>query len=1010
MAEEFSSISDELATSSSLRPIISQFQPHSSHGVIDIRESIALVDFHLKIVYTLVIAFSKRPLSTPIKIAAIPGFGSMLAVVRQGARLPEEIGTQWIRDLVATWSREIANAIDQFRPAKYKTFKTLRDRLSHGQPLPNEEKTLTSIREGLLNLTSDLQKLLEEQLQETSIVAQDGRVHIHKKKERATFELSPLWLWSTELAGIRMYSLVATDEIQYIEPNGSIWSERNEEAVTKFLKTYVGATSNAQTELAKLVREVVADIAAYTEDYSRPSYFFGDEEDTGNLYVPWTRSTSEENQSRIDAFRIGQDNRREWLTSDGGWLPYTRFLKSISNWKILARRISIGLDGFLLERASEESSRLGSRRNVAPRGPSRLKKKKDAFSLSPGGDEDFELMPRIDESCQRMKPSTSVYFLIGQAGLGKTDLMVSLAQNRAKHIEANPEITLPLYLFVSSSGRTLSSLENAVNSALNITKLLSSQSAKALCRNGLLVLLVDGFDELLGSSGYENALGSLEPWFRELGGRGVLVASARSSYYLTQYRRSLAQATSLNVDHTLVELQPWSKQASIAYLRAMGISQSIITDIKDRDWHILSVPFFAKAYAAWLGRTPEERQENLSIYEIVVEQYLEREAKKLTDPNAGQLLTANELQILFSEVAELMQSSKNRELEQSDLISCAEMVANSSNLENVKPGLTRRLSSLCGLGVSTDSGGQNQFGFSHEVLFDCFLSVAIQQKISGTFNAGYFYQLLGASVINSSVFEWLIEKRPEAVEILTNSISFRLSGKENLDALSTNLGSLWQAMLLYRNGVPATDVASGLQLEQLDLSKNGWKKLDLSQSVISELIIPEGCQGMVDVSGADISYLACKSLAQAKLSLKGVHSAIVHSVHIGDQYGDSPSQVRATLEAAQLIDKVVHEGNQEKQDAAFHFIDRLARRPDVAVILDREWLTVDDQRLSWINHFDAHLWRSFVDALVISKVVALEPIESSGRPKVRLSFYKPVASLVSTEDESQEKSVFWRQL
>jgi hypothetical protein len=97
---------------------------------------------------------------------------------------------------------------------------------------------------------------------------------------------------------------------------------------------------------------------------------------------------------------------------------------------------------------------------------------------------------------------------------------------------------------VSSTGRTLASLEDAVNGALNITKLLSSQSARVLCRHGLLVLVVDGFDELLGSSGYENALGSLEPWFRELGGKGAVVASARSSYYLTQYQRSSGQRRS----------------------------------------------------------------------------------------------------------------------------------------------------------------------------------------------------------------------------------------------------------------------------------------------------------------------------------------------------------------------------------------------------------------------------------------------------------------------------------
>lgn len=1010
MTEEYRDDCEAINACDVLQPILLQFKARPGPDQIDIRESIALVDFHLRIVYTLVIAFARRPLSTPIKMSPAPGFGSMLAVIRQGARLPPDVGTQWIRDLVLTWSAGATTAIDLFKTQRYKTFKILRDRLAHGHPLPSDEKGLSHIRQGLISLIDALEKLLAEALKETTIVARDGRVHIHKKKERAAFEVSPLWIWPDTTGGLQIYSHVSNDGIHYVEPSGDIWSDRTSDTVTKFLRTYVGEPLPGQTELGKLVKAVIADIAAYTEDYSKPSYFFGDGDDSGNLFVPWTRSTSEGNQSRIDAFRVGPNDRKEWKSKDV-WLPYFDFLKSISNWEILARRVAIGLESFSQERTAEESSRLGlTEKKITPRGPSRLKRKKDALSPSDCSDEDFDLKSRIDESCQRMKPSTSVYFLIGQAGLGKTELMVSLARERAKEIESNPALELPLYLFVSSTGRTLSSLEDAVNSALNITKLLSSQSAKALCRNGLLVLLVDGFDELLGSSGYENALGSLEPWFRELGGRGVLVASARSSYYLTQYRRSLAQAVNLNVDHTLAELQPWPKAASEAYLREMGVTSTIIADIRDRDWNILSVPFFAKAFAAWLARAQGTGRTRLSIYEIVVEQYLEREARKLTDPNLGPLLNAEELRVLFTEVAELMQGSKNREIEQTDLVACAEAVVNTANLESVRPGLTRRLSSLCGLGVSPDSGGQNQFGFSHEILFDCFLSLAIQQRISNVLNVGSLLRLLSASTINASVFEWLVEKKPEAIALLTRDVSFKLTEKKETRVLSANLGALWEAMLVHRNGVPATAAASGLQLERIDLARDGWSNLDLSESVIGNIVIREGSAGRIDVSRADISFLRTESSEQAKRSLKGIESANVHSLHIGDQYGDSRKQVREVLESLQLVQREHHVGDQEAHEAALYFLDRLARRPDAAVILDREDLTADDQRLSWINHYEADQWRSFVNALTGSGVASLEPISTSGRPKVRLSFSKPVASLLNPEENSEESLRFWKEL
>src|SRR5690606_5555429 len=155
-------------------------------------------------------------------------------------------------------------------------------------------------------------------------------------------------------------------------------------------------------------------------------------------------------------------------------------------------------------------------------------------------------------------------------------------------------------------------------------------------------------DELLGSSGYENALGSLEPWFRDLNGQGVLVASARSSYYLTQYRRSLLEAGDLNVDHTLIELQPWSQKESIQYITDVGVEMSIVATLSSKDWKVLSVPFFAKAFAAWVKTGERKVAEKPSMYEIVVDQFLDREASKLRNQNSDELLTTEELRALFS--------------------------------------------------------------------------------------------------------------------------------------------------------------------------------------------------------------------------------------------------------------------------------------------------------------------------------------------------------------------------
>ncbi|MGF6170505.1 hypothetical protein M2426_004120 [Pseudomonas moraviensis] len=990
-----------------IKPLISQYKKRLGSSALDIREGIALVDLHLRLAYTVVIANSRRPLITPIKLVSSPGFGTMLAVVREGSKQPVDLGTKWITSFVTGWSKEIVSAVDKFKLPKFANFKFLRDRLSHGSPLPSDDKSLNALRTELEKLLNALESGLEKSFDDLTIVEKEGNVYVQKKKERAVLEISPLWVTTADSTGVCIYSHCSQDGIHYLNPQGDIYSERSEEAITKFIKTLIG--DKAGSDLGKLVQEVISDIAAYTEDYSKPSYFFGDEEDRGTLHIPWTRSTSEGNDPRLDSFRIGPDSRREWLDGNLEWRAYSDFLKNISNWQILARRMGIGLANFTSERDAEESSRLGLSNSFTARGPALLRKHRDVPESSGEAQEEFHLMQKIDDSCQKIKPSTSVYFLIGQAGLGKTELMVTLARQRASEIEQNPSIKLPLYLFVSSTGRTLSSLEDAVNSALNITKVLSSQSAKALCRNGLLVLLVDGFDELLGSSGYENALGSLEPWFKELGGRGVLVASARSSYYLTQYRRSLALATHLNVDHTLAELQPWTKSASEEYLKEMGVSIQTLSAIKERDWKILSVPFFAKAFAAWVSRQHKSDRSIPSIYEVVVDQYLDREARKLTDPSAGSLLTTSELRVLFSEAAELMQSSRNREIEQSDLIMCAESVVNVPNLDLARPGLTRRITSLCGLGVTTDSNGQNQFGFSHEVLFDCFLSLAIQHRLSGVINTDSFLSLLKTGAVNISVFEWLMERKPQETIGLAKKIKFSVSDPQNNQVLSGNLGALWEVILKAQNGVPVSDIACGLQLENISFSESGWTKINLSHSTIQSLKIPN-CNGVnINISESKIDYLE-STPQQARSIISGIKSAQIHSLYIGEFFGEGRIQVRKIFEELGLVPATSIDGTADSE-IAYDILERLARRPDIPVILDRDDLSVDDQRLSWISHLGIDEWRKFVNALVESGAARLEGLATSGRPKVRLIFNKGSLSLIDPlAERSEEAKQFWGRL
>lgn len=131
----------------------SNFKSVRHGGDVDVRESLALIDFHLRIIYTLYISFSRRQPVSIARLLPTPGFGSMLAVVRQAARPNDEAATSWISNSIRALSQNAVKGIDSFRiPNKYANFKSLRDRLSHGGALPSDSDTQIKLSSAISTL------------------------------------------------------------------------------------------------------------------------------------------------------------------------------------------------------------------------------------------------------------------------------------------------------------------------------------------------------------------------------------------------------------------------------------------------------------------------------------------------------------------------------------------------------------------------------------------------------------------------------------------------------------------------------------------------------------------------------------------------------------------------------------------------------------------------------------------------------------------------------------------
>lgn len=974
-------------------------------GTTDARESIALIDVFIRIAYTLVICASRKAGAVPILAQAVPGMGSMLASVASAQSWPDLETSHCATRVMGRVARDFGALLGQFNSnSKLPAFKTVRNQFAHGYALPAIDDEATEIARRLQRLQEALKACLDAQLGDLRLVDGGGGAELLGDKPEMSLIVWPFWTWVSEDSAWGIYSHYGQDGVFYLVPGHQVAFRRDEYSTSQFEKQYLPENRGSSPVIGRHVKDVVRDIAAFTEDGVAPSYCFGDDAEVGVVLIPWVRSTSDTNQERVDRFRIGPDNQYQWLSQGGSeWRAYSDFLKEVANWGLLARRIRIGLESFRAERQAAEASYFQPSRTDI-RGPARLREVSEDLQSPDTAASDFNLVQRADSACESLRHSTKVFFVVGQAGLGKTDLMLAVASERAAEIERDTSISRPLYLFVSSTGRTLSSLEDAINGALNITKLLSSQGAKALCRNGLLVLIVDGFDELLGSSGYENALGSLEPWFRELGGRGVLIASARSSYYLAQYRKSLSETTGVNADHTLLEVQPWSKEDVRDYLRRSGLPDEVSSCLQARDWRLLGVPFFAKAFARWSDTSGHKSDGRRSIFDIVVDQYLARESQKLVDPNRGPLLNPDELREFFAEVAELMHDSGQRELEHTDLVMCAQLVIGSESLESVRPGLTRRLSSLCGFGVEGGAATTGKFYFAHEVMFDCFLSLALQRRVGSSKSAESWATFFSKGKIHPAAVDWLVDRLPDSAAALLNRLQSTVSSSS---AFAENVGFLWTSLCKAAKDIPPSLHVRGLRLGEIELADSDWGRLNLEGCQLTRLRLPASGSNQVELKDCEVGLLECQSINRLKVALKCRSSEGIAVLRTDDTYDNTPYQVRQRLEGAGLLPRQASGADDDFSESASFFLEKISSRFDTSIVVAESSGLADDQRLNWTQRLGAQVWRRFTDALVASRLARWEPINAKGPAKVRLVFDVPPAAIRRREQEDPRVAVFW---
>ncbi|MDT0425907.1 MULTISPECIES: NACHT domain-containing protein [Streptomyces] len=672
------------------------------------------------------------------------------------------------------------------------------------------------------------------------------------------------------------------------------------------------------------------------------------------IVVRWDLRTSGGTLPRVDRFELNADHSRVWK-SESGPKPYKAFLADICNWELLKERLLEELEEQVADESLIREELFPDLKQHVPDVSARVRVADGPF----GDGSDVT----ITQACERITALTSIYSsytnlitLTGEAGSGKTH---SLLQFARESLCSGSELD-PLAIYISSSGASANSLDTLLDARMARTRILDKSSVLALCRAGLAILVIDGFDELLGFRTYDNPLSGLKPILDALRGRGTVILSARSSYSEARLRQDLETHTTLDWPPyvTTLELLPWRPEQLRELTHQLPVDASRV-GMSPETRQMLTTPFFCLAFAAW-ART----EQSLEFLQFVVETYLQRERRKLTGQGGVELFGSGVLADIFSEVAELIARNAVAEVSEEDL----ELAASQALGRDLTKEEKRRLIALCGMSAEW-AEDELSFKFTHLAIAEQFLArqvarLPLDQAVSLLFSvaiSGLCAQLI--------VSIWRTERGDVPTELIT-ALQQRVTTVEPYDQRlpgAISLGELWAKVHGAEDGPRA---ARRITVELLELGGSG--RISLEEAHIQNLVVGPGVElrltsshiDRLDLSKASGAALVGDSyeqvlelLTQSELAVG--QSRIKHALGIAEDTAEDVSEI----------------DNYFKSNIA------LARGP---IIVNSREFAPDDNRLNWIRAYGLDAWQDFVRRMQDEGKITLEKVNASGRLKVRI--------------------------
>jgi hypothetical protein len=338
---------------------------------------------------------------------------------------------------------------------------------------------------------------------------------------------------------------------------------------------------------------------------------------------------------------------------------------------------------------------------------------------------------------------TNLVMVTGEAGAGKTSALKQLVRLTADdYLLKQSEF---LFLYIDAQGRALARFSEALATELQDLRVnLTYHGISTLARLGVLIPVIDGFDELIGVGGYDDAFSSISSFIEELDGVGSVLASARSTYYEHEFLSRANRVSSLGSQAwqlRSIAVKAWGDPERDAYVSKKAetsglseadrnfVAQSVRKVFAGENEALSRKPLFvARTVDALL--TGADLSGDGALLDRLVNVFLSRErTEKLLGRSGKPLVSSQQLAGLYAELAEEMWNQGTRELDKNSARDLAVLALLDAELvATEKQVVAERMPSLAFLQKGERNGS---VAFEHEIFFGYFLARSLVKNVLG---------------------------------------------------------------------------------------------------------------------------------------------------------------------------------------------------------------------------------------------------------------------------------------